>query len=78
MSRSRFAARCTALVGEPPLTALGRWRMHRAGAAMRDGGASVAEVAQRFGYRSPSAFSVAFKRLVGEAPARWARESGAR
>ena len=46
---------------------LARWRMHLAATALRDG-ATVTEVADRFGYRSEAAFSRAFKRIVGEPP----------
>jgi AraC-like DNA-binding protein len=42
--------------------------MHLAVAALRDGGATVAELADRFGYRSEAAFARAFKRVVGSPP----------
>src|SRR5262249_44476561 len=69
MSRSPFAARFTALVGEPPLTYLTRWRLHLATSLLRDGRLSVREVAERVGYASTAAFSKAFKRRFGAAPA---------
>jgi AraC-like DNA-binding protein len=68
MSRSAFAARFTELVGEPPMSYVTRWRMHLAAAALRDEGATVGEVADRFGYRSEAAFARAFKRVVGLPP----------
>jgi transcriptional regulator GlxA family with amidase domain len=68
MSRSPFAARFMALVGEPPLTYLTRWRMHLATSLLRDGRLSVSEVAGRVGYASAAAFSKAFKRRFGAAP----------
>ncbi len=68
MSRSRFAARFTALVGRPPLGYLADWRMRRAEAWLADEGASVGEVAGRLGYRSEAAFSHAFRRRVGASP----------
>jgi AraC-like DNA-binding protein len=68
MSRSAFAARFTELVGEPAMQYLTRWRLHAA-LDWLDEGATVAELAGRLGYRSEAAFSRAFKRVVGVAPA---------
>jgi AraC-like DNA-binding protein len=47
---------------------LTRWRMRVALNALRDEGATVAELADRLGYRSEAAFARAFKRVVGVAP----------
>ena len=69
MSRSAFAARFTELVGEPAMRYVTRWRMHaRASTRCSDEGATVAELADRLGYRSEAAFSRAFKRVIGTAP----------
>jgi AraC-like DNA-binding protein len=68
MSRSAFAARFTELVGEPVMQYLTRWRMRVAINALRDDGATVAELADRLGYRSEAAFARAFKRVIGVAP----------
>jgi len=68
MSRSAFAARFTELVGEPTMSYVTRWRMHLAAAALRDEDATVAALADRFGYRSEAAFARAFKRVVGSPP----------
>ena len=68
MSRSAFAARFTALVGEPVMRYLARWRMQVAVVALREEGATVGELADRLGYRSEAAFSRAFKRVVGIPP----------
>ncbi|WP_448337935.1 cupin domain-containing protein [Chloroflexus aurantiacus] len=68
-SRSTFAARFTALVGEPPMEYLTRWRMQIASRLLiEDPSLRVGEVAARVGYRSEAAFSKAFKRLIGIAP----------
>ena len=69
MSRSVFAERFTTLVGEAPMHYLRRWRMQLARALLRDESRSIAEVATAVGYQSESAFSRAFRRVVGEAPA---------
>ncbi|QSQ22335.1 AraC family transcriptional regulator [Pyxidicoccus parkwayensis] len=75
MSRSVFAARFKAVVGEGPLTYLTRWRMHRAMQLMNGGTHSTSEVAQAVGYETDSAFVKAFKRHVGETPGAWRRRS---
>jgi AraC-like DNA-binding protein len=68
MSRSAFAARFTELVDEPAMQYVTRWRMQVALNALRDEGASVAELASRLGYRSEAAFARAFKRVIGVSP----------
>ena len=67
MSRSAFAARFTALVGESAMQYVTRWRMETAVEALR-AGATVAEVAARSGYDSEAAFARAFKRTTGSTP----------
>jgi AraC-like DNA-binding protein len=76
MSRSAFAARFTALVGEPVMQYLTRHRMGVAVTALSDDGATVAELADRLGYRSQAAFARAFKRVVGVAPGAIKRRPG--
>ena len=68
MSRSAFAARFTALVGEPAIAYVTRWRMQVAIAALRDERTTIAELAARLGYRSEAAFARAFKRETGMPP----------
>lgn len=67
-SRSAFALRFRALVGETPLAHLARWRMHSASGHLRAGELGLGEIAERVGYESEAAFSRAFKRIVGRAP----------
>jgi AraC-like DNA-binding protein len=68
MSRSIFAERFTATVGEPPLRYLSRWRLTIAADLLRSGGLKVTEAAYRSGYSSDAAFSRAFKAHFGYAP----------
>ena len=68
MSRSAFAARFTDLVGEPAMQYVTTWRMHLALAALQEGDATVAQLADRLGYRSEAAFARAFKRVMGLPP----------
>jgi AraC-like DNA-binding protein len=68
MSRSAFSARFSALVGEPAMQYVTRWRMHVGLHALKDEGATVGELADRLGYRSEAAFARAFKRVMGIPP----------
>jgi AraC-like DNA-binding protein len=72
VSRSVFAERFTEMVGQPPMQYLALWRMQLASRLLIDGG-HVAAVAGAVGYESEAAFSRAFKKLVGQAPATWRR-----
>jgi AraC-like DNA-binding protein len=68
MSRSAFAARFTEIVDEPVMAYVTRWRMQVAHEALRSEGATVAELADRLGYRSEAAMARAFKRVTGVPP----------
>jgi AraC-like DNA-binding protein len=72
LSRSVFAERFTEMVGQPPMQYLALWRMQLASRLLVEGG-HVAGVAGAVGYESEAAFSRAFKKLVGQAPATWRR-----
>ena len=77
LSRAAFARRFAAAVGEPPLAYLTRWRMRLAEELLRRPGTTLAGVALAVGYASESAFSAAFKRERGLAPAAWRRAARA-
>jgi len=61
-------------VGQPPLTYLTWWRMTIAARLLRTSDASLQTIAGRVGYSSEYAFSKAFKRELGLAPARYRRQ----
>ncbi len=69
-SRSALAARFVAYVGLPPMQYLAHWRMQLA-ATLLAGPSTLASIAEEVGYGSETAFSRAFKKIVGVAPARW-------
>ncbi len=71
MSRTTFALRFKSAAGVPPLTYLLNWRMRIAEHALREGKTTVSALSQSLGYTSESAFSNAFKRVVGIAPKRY-------
>ena len=77
LSRSAFFERFGREVGVAPMEYLRTWRMALAKGLLRRNRGGVAEVAEKVGYRSASAFSVAFLRHVGMAPARYARDPSA-
>ena len=72
MSRSGFAARFRQLVGDGPIEYLTRWRMLLAGRSLSRG-EPVGAIARSLGYEFESAFSTAFKRVMGGAPRHHAR-----
>jgi AraC-like DNA-binding protein len=75
LSRSALAERFAALVGEPPMQYLMRWRLALAAQTLRSRGETIARVAERSGYESEAAFTRAFKREFGMPPAAW-RKAG--
>lgn len=76
LSRSAFAERFTALVGQPPMTYLTNWRMQVAAQKLREGRLSIGQIAFDIGYESEAAFTRAFKRELGTPPATWRKRLG--
>ncbi len=68
MSRSTFAQRFRETVGATPMEYLTRWRMMLAADRLENSGDQVAAIARSLGYESESAFSTAFKRVMGCSP----------
>lgn len=75
LSRSVLAERFAALLGEPPMQYLMRWRMALAARALKEGREPVVRIAEQVGYESEAAFNRAFKREFGMPPATWRRHS---
>jgi len=71
MSRSGFAERFTAVVGQPPMQYRTFWRMQLAAQRLRESRETIAQIGYAVGYESDAAFSRAFKREFGKAPAEW-------
>jgi AraC-like DNA-binding protein len=77
MSRSAFAARFTALVGQTPMEHLTQWRMVRAASMMRQNQPpKMAAIAAAVGYESESSFGKVFRRVMGVSPGRYRQSSG--
>jgi AraC-like DNA-binding protein len=73
VSRSVLGERFAALLGEPPMRYLARWRMQLASLRLRESDDSIAVIAADVGYDSEAAFHRAFKRELGAPPAAWRR-----
>ncbi|MEZ4237709.1 MAG: AraC family transcriptional regulator [Myxococcota bacterium] len=68
MSRATFAERFAGRVGMAPMAYVTAWRMALAKDALEREAVGLAEIAERVGFRSASAFSTAFSRHVGCSP----------
>jgi AraC-like DNA-binding protein len=77
MSRSIFAERFTARVGEAPLQYVKRLKLTLAADMLTSGGLRVTQAAERIGYASDAAFSRAFKAQFGYAPSEASQRQGA-
>ncbi len=73
LSRSAFFARFSRTVGLRPMEYLLAWRMALAKRLLRERELGMDQVAERVGYGSASAFSIAFARYAGVPPARYGR-----
>lgn len=75
MSRTVFARRFREVMGETPIGYATRWRMIIAAERLSSSRDPLVLVAQSVGYESENAFNVAFKRVMGTAARRYAREA---
>jgi len=74
LSRSSFFERFREAVGVAPMEYLLAWRMALARKMLQNKEGSMGDIAECVGYGSASAFSVAFTRYVGMAPAHYAQQ----
>ena len=74
MSRSTFALKFKEKVGASPMDYLARWRMLLAGDRLVHSSEPVSAIALSLGYESESAFSTAFKRVMGCSPRQYGRD----
>ncbi|MET8422965.1 AraC family transcriptional regulator [Nocardia sp. NPDC004860] len=77
LSRAAFARKFNAMVGEPPLAYLTRWRLTTAARLLREDELAIEKVSARAGYSSEFAFGKAFKREYGLAPGQYRRQARA-
>ena len=74
MSRSVFALKFKKTVGTSPIEYLTRWRMLLAGDRLVNTSDPVSTISISLGYESESAFSTAFKRVMGCSPRQHGRD----
>jgi AraC-like DNA-binding protein len=77
MSRTSFATKFVALVGQTPIDYLTSWRMQKAVVLICEERANVEEIATAVGYTSRAAFSKAFKKQIGQSPGEYRAASSA-
>ncbi|QIK77879.1 AraC family transcriptional regulator [Sphingomonas piscis] len=75
VSKTVLGEKFAELLGEPPIRYCGRWRLRVAANRLLETGDPVASIAYDVGFNSEAAFSRAFKREYGIAPAAWRRPS---
>lgn len=73
VSRSGLADRFTRVIGVAPMHYLADWRLQVAGQKLKDSNDPLIRIAEQAGYESEAAFSRAFKKKFGAAPATWRR-----
>lgn len=78
LSRSVFASRFKALVGQSPLAYLTSWRMHVVANLIENERLTLGDMAERVGYESEAAFSKAFKRHFAVSPRAYRQSRGER
>ena len=71
VSRTVLVDRFNQMLGRPPIRYLTEWRISLASGLLRTTDLGVADIGARVGYTSEEAFSRAFKRALGQAPAYW-------
>lgn len=77
-SRSLLDDRFRQVLGRSPIQYLREWRMHVARDLLATTDLTIEAIAHRVGYDAEAAFSRAFRREVGRAPAHWREAHGAR
>jgi AraC-like DNA-binding protein len=78
VSRSVLDDHFRTVLGLSPMRYVAQWRMHAARDLLLSSDLTVAQVARRVGYDADEAFSRAFKREYGTAPALWRLRHGTR
>ncbi len=74
MSRTTFTLTFKETVGASPTDYLTRWRVSLAGDRLVNSSDPISIIALAFGYESNSAFSTAFKRVMGCSPRQYSRD----
>jgi AraC-like DNA-binding protein/mannose-6-phosphate isomerase-like protein (cupin superfamily) len=73
MTEAHFSRTFKALMGEPPIVYINRYRINRAVLLMASTELSAKEIAERVGFSDEAYFSRAFKKYKGESPTAFLR-----
>lgn len=76
MTEAHFSRTFKALMGEPPISYINRYRINRAILLMKTTELSAKEIAERVGFSDEAYFSRAFKKYKGESPTAFLRSGG--
>ncbi|TIU62871.1 MAG: helix-turn-helix transcriptional regulator, partial [Mesorhizobium sp.] len=74
LRQSSFALKFRETVGVPAMDYLTRWRMLLASDRLENSDDPISAIATSLGYESESAFSTAFKRVIGRSPRQYSRD----
>lgn len=77
MSRSSFALKFKQTVGTSPMDYLAQWRMALAGDRLENSRDPISIIAPSLGYESETAFSTAFRKVMGCSPRQYGRRRNA-
>ena len=77
MSRTNFTLKFKKTLGRSPMDYLTRWRMMIAANRLKASDEPISVLARTLGYESESAFSTAFKRVMGSSPRRYSTDPAA-
>jgi AraC-like DNA-binding protein len=77
LSRTAFATRFRAQVGEPPMSYLARVRLGQAAGYLSTTDKTVGQIARLVGYESEASLSKAFRRAFGRPPGEYRRQQSA-
>ena len=72
MTRANLHLRLKSITGQSPIEIITGMRMEKAMEMLREGGFTMAEIADRTGFNSPSYFSFCFKKATGLSPKEYA------
>ena len=75
LSRSALADRFVRKLGLAPMQYLAQWRIQVPAQSLKRAALPLSRVAAQVGYESEAAFSPAFKKSFGTAPATWRRQN---
>jgi len=71
MSRATLYRKITSITGSSPSDFVKNVRLRKAAELLKEGGLSIAEIADQVGFNTPSYFTKSFKKLFGVLPTQY-------